>query len=219
MAAVKTKSRVGERPKRVPQEIRRPKAVKPFWTGPFPNARPLCSRRVCTGARLPCGFGRSEGAPAVGPDAERVLFSAGRRADRGDVRALRTWLFPLRRSSVFTAVLLLALSAGGGCASAPKGNELSLPPGHAEISVTNLSPHLWQLALRTPTAADAIRVEVKPRETFAVTMPGGEYVVEQTLVAVGRTPATRQFATRFEAGERYRWDLATLLTTEDGSSR
>ena len=112
----------------------------------------------------------------------------------------------------------MVLSTLAGCASAPTGNKLALPPGHAEISVTNLSPHLWQLALRAPNASDAIRVEVKPRETFAVTMPGGEYVVEQTLLAVGRAPATRQFATRFDAGERYRWDLATLLTTEDGSA-
>jgi hypothetical protein len=110
------------------------------------------------------------------------------------------------------------LGALMGCASAPAANKLALPPGHAEISVTNLSPHLWQLALRAPQASDAIRVEVKPRETFAVTMPGGDYVVEQTLLAVGRTTsATRQFTARFDAGERYRWDLATLLTTEGSS--
>ena len=217
MAAVETKSRVGERPKRVPQEIRRSKAVL-VWPL-FPTPGYLVHGGPARARAWPAGSEDRTARRPVGLDAERVLFSAGRRADRGDVRALRPWLFPLRRSSVFTAVLLLALSAFGGCASAPKGNELSLPPGHAEISVTNLSPHLWQLALRTPNAGDAIRVEVKPRETFAVTMPGGEYVVEQTLLAVGRIPATRQFATRFEAGERYRWDLATLLTTEDGSSR
>lgn len=135
------------------------------------------------------------------------------------MRSFGIWLIPLRRSSVFTAGLLLLSGVVAGCVSAPTGNKLALPAGHAEISVTNLSPHLWQLALRAPQASDAIRVDVKPRETFAVTMPGGEYVVEQTLMAVGfSTPSKREFTARFEAGERYRWDLATLLTTEDGSA-
>lgn len=135
------------------------------------------------------------------------------------MRSIRTWLIPLRRSSVFTGGLLVLSLVFAGCASAPTGNKLALPPGHAEISVTNLSPHLWQIALRAPEASDAVRVEVKPRETFAVTMPGGEYVVEQRVVAIGfSSSAKREFTARFDAGERYRWDLATLLTTEDAST-
>ena len=216
MPILKTKSRVGGRPKGVPQEIPREKDI---FEGPlFLVGSPFSHGRTGAWVRLGCGLGRSEGAPKVGPDVERVLFSFGGRADRGGVRFSGIWLIPLRRSSVFTAVLLLVLGAFAGCASAPVVNTLALPRGHAEISVTNLSPHLWQLALRAPQANDAIRVEVKPRETFAVTMPGGDYVVEQTLIAVGRPPASRQFTARFDAGERYRWDLATLLTTEDGSA-
>lgn len=100
--------------------------------------------------------------------------------------------------------------------TAPVDARAALPPGNAEIVVTNLTPSPWRLALRSPKASDAIRVEIKPRETFTMTLPGDVYVVEQTIIPLIPTETTtRQFTAKFEIGERYRWSLATLLATED----
>lgn len=113
--------------------------------------------------------------------------------------------------------LLLCVAALAGCASTPSDGRAALPRGNAEIVVTNLTPSPWRLALRSPQASDAIRVEIKPRETFTMTLPGGAYVVEQTLVPlIAAEAATREFSAKFEAGESYRWSLATLLATDDG---
>lgn len=115
--------------------------------------------------------------------------------------------------------LLLWTATLAGCATAPADGRAALPPGNAEIVVTNLTPSPWRLALRSPQASDAIRVEIKPRETFTMTLPGGDYVVEQTLVPLaGAEATTRQFSAKFEVGERYRWSLATLLATDDGAT-
>ncbi len=113
-------------------------------------------------------------------------------------------------------VLLLAAGGLSGCATAPVDGRATLPPGNAEIVVTNLTPSPWRLALRSAKASDAIRVEIKPRETFTMTLPGDVYVVEQTIIPLLPTETTtRQFTAKFEIGERYRWSLATLLAADD----
>jgi hypothetical protein len=130
------------------------------------------------------------------------------------VRYPPSWSKLVRLAPVLLAGVSL-LYVLTGCATTPAGSSVALPRGHAEIAVTNLTAHVWHLALRATEATDAIRVEVKPLETFAVTMPGGDYVVEQTLLAVGGSaPATRRFNARFDAGERYHWNLATLLARD-----
>lgn len=130
------------------------------------------------------------------------------------VSHLSTFLRRLGPAGFFA--LLLGAGALSGCATAPIDGRAALPPGNAEIVVTNLTASPWRLALRSPKASDAIRVEIKPRETFTMTLPGDVYVVEQTIVPLVPTETTtRQFTAKFEIGERYRWSLATLLATDD----
>jgi hypothetical protein len=111
---------------------------------------------------------------------------------------------------------LLALMGITGCASAPPTAGLARHWRDAEIAVTNLTPHSWRIALRTALGADVKTVEVKPREAIAMVMPGGDYVVEQVLLALDPAEATkRNFSARFEAGQHYHWSLATLLSAEE----
>jgi hypothetical protein len=103
-----------------------------------------------------------------------------------------------------------------GCSTAPPTPSLATRRNDAEIAVTNLTPHAWRIVLRSPQGADVKTVDVKPRESLALVVTGGEYVVEQTLMAAGPTETTnRNFNAHFEPGEKYRWSLATLLSAEE----
>jgi hypothetical protein len=103
-----------------------------------------------------------------------------------------------------------------GCSTAPPTPGLAIRRNDAEIAVTNLTPHAWRIVLRSPQGADVKTVEVKPRESLALVVAGGEYMVEQTLMAVEPAEGTkRNFSARFEPGEKYRWSLATLLSAEE----
>lgn len=109
--------------------------------------------------------------------------------------------------------LLLGLA---GCTTAPETPRLANTWREAEVAVSNLTPYPWRIALRSPQGAEVKTVDVRPRESLAVVVAGGEYVIEQTLVATDPAVATsRNFTARFEAGERYRWSLATLLSAEE----
>jgi len=119
------------------------------------------------------------------------------------------------RVSCFSLGLLVAIG-GAGCSTPSEIPALAKGRQEAEIAVTNLTPYPWRIALRTPQGADVKTVNVQPRESFAVVVTGGDYVVEQTLVAADAAAgASRNFSARFEPGERYRWSLATLLSTEE----
>jgi hypothetical protein len=112
------------------------------------------------------------------------------------------------------AWLVLAIIAGG-CAT-PRTAVLATGRWDAEIAVTNLTPYPWRIALRTLQGAEVKTVNVQPRESFAVVIAGGDYEVVQTVIAADTVASdTRNFSARFEAGERYRWSLATLLSSED----
>lgn len=114
------------------------------------------------------------------------------------------------------AACLLALAALAGCAGRPEAPRLAKMRTEAEIAVTNLTPYPWRIALRPAAGMEPKLVQVQPRETFAVVLAGGDYQVEQTLIGGEReSPTSRNFQARFEAGERYRWSLATLLSADD----
>ncbi len=114
------------------------------------------------------------------------------------------------------AACLLAVVGFAGCAGTPEAPRLAKARTEAEIAVTNLTPYPWRIALRPAAGMEPKLVQVQPRETFAVVLAGGDYQVEQTLIAGDRdAPTSRNFQARFEAGERYRWSLATLLSADD----
>lgn len=138
-----------------------------------------------------------------------------RGADKPRVKYSHQPLACNRLASIVASCILLALGAGG-CATEPAASSLATSRRQAEIAVTNLTPHAWRIALRSPQGADIKTVEVKPRESLAMVVDGGSYVVEQTLVTADSAAGEkRNFNARFEPGERYRWSLATLLTAEE----
>lgn len=102
---------------------------------------------------------------------------------------------------------------GGGCATSTQPVAIA-PVRGAELVVENRTPYAWRLVFRTPAGVAVKEVNVAPRETGVVRIAGGaEYVIEQAIVTPGVGAAARSVAMRLEAGERYEWELATLLTS------
>src|SRR5688572_2054642 len=94
--------------------------------------------------------------------------------------------FPI---SYFPLCLLIGIG-GTGCSTTPETPTLARARSEAEIAVTNLTPYPWRIALRTPQGADVKTVNVQPRESFAVVITGGDYLVEQTLVTTDPAAGT-----------------------------
>lgn len=87
----------------------------------------------------------------------------------------------------------------------------------AELMVANRTPYAWRLVFRTTAGVAVKEADVAPRESGVVRIAGGaDYVIEQAIVTPGVEAAARSVAMRFEAGERYGWELATLLTDAEG---
>lgn len=115
-----------------------------------------------------------------------------------------------------TVLVLLIGLAVSACSTAPEIPRLATRRSDAEVAVSNLTAHAWRIALRSPTGEEVKTIEIRPRESLALVVAGGDYTIEQTLFApapVGTT--TRQFPGRLESGERYQWTLATLLSAEE----
>lgn len=124
--------------------------------------------------------------------------------------------FPPRRSLPGFAVLMLLTLLIAGCTTAPETPRLARDWREAEIAVSNLTAHAWRIALRSPQGEEVKSVEIRPRESVALVVAGGDYSIEQTLFAPAPVGTTvRRFPGRLEAGERYHWTLATLLSAEE----
>lgn len=114
------------------------------------------------------------------------------------------------------AAALLGLLLGAGCAAVREPSRLTNDWRQAEIAVENRTAHPWRIALRSPQGEEVKAVEIRPRESLALVVDGGDYTIEQTLYAPPPAGATsRRFPGRLEAGQRYRWTLATLLSAEE----
>lgn len=124
--------------------------------------------------------------------------------------------FPPTRSLPGLAVLLLLTLLTAGCQTAQVTPRLTRDWREAEIAVSNLTAHAWRIALHSPQGEAVKTVEIRPREAVALVVAGGEYTIEQTLFAPAPVGTTvRRFPGRLEAGERYHWTLATLLSAEE----
>ncbi len=86
----------------------------------------------------------------------------------------------------------------------------------ARVAVLNLTPYAWRVTLVAAGGAARV-VSVEPAATVEFELAGGDYRMEQALLSATETrePA-RSFSATFEAGQAYRWPLATLATGGDG---
>lgn len=83
----------------------------------------------------------------------------------------------------------------------------------AEVSIENVTPYFWEIAVFTRAGAAVETVQVGPRETVPLELPGGLYVIEQRLRSGPAVAgAARRIEATFEAGAAYVWPLATLRT-------
>jgi hypothetical protein len=106
----------------------------------------------------------------------------------------------------------LALAA---CASAPTVERVPAAP-LAKLSMVNLTDQVWRIAFSAAGQMPPRTVEVAPRGQSDIELAAGEWLVDQALVnGEGRPTVTRRFPSRLEAGESYRWPLATLQTIGD----
>lgn len=89
----------------------------------------------------------------------------------------------------------------------------SSPNAVARLTLLNDSPCEWQIVF-TPVAGGEPRAwKLSVDQSLEVELGGGDYVVEQTMLADDAGPdATRRFSMRFETGQIYRWRLITLLS-------
>lgn len=113
----------------------------------------------------------------------------------------------------FRALGGVCLLACAGCGT-PVAGPVAAPRPTAHVDVENLAPHAWRLVVRLPGGEAVHAMRVAPRGRGELTVPAAaDLMIEQTLVSpTGEAAETRRVAVRFAAGERYRWELATLLT-------
>lgn len=125
----------------------------------------------------------------------------------------RAHRFATRRACIVAGALALAL-AGAGCASAPKVLAPVAAPRLAQIAIANLTDYTWAIEARPAPGATVQHWQVAPRATLEIALAGGDYVFAQTIVSPAASvgAATRRVSATFEAGERYEWSLATLLS-------
>lgn len=119
------------------------------------------------------------------------------------------------RCCVWAAAGMIVFGAGGCVAPARPEVEKVATVQVAEVVVNNRTPYAWRLVFRTAAGVAVKEADVAPRESGVVRIAGGvDYVIDQAIVTPGVRVAARSVAMRFEAGERYGWELATLLTAE-----
>ncbi len=113
--------------------------------------------------------------------------------------------------------LLAAGCVAAGCATA--GRDAAGVPGgaattgRAEVTLENVTPYFWEIAVFTRAGAPVETVQVGPREAVPLELPGGTYAIELRLRSgPAMAEAVRRIEATFEAGAAYVWPLATLRT-------
>lgn len=111
-----------------------------------------------------------------------------------------------------TCCLVLA-----SCA-APAPVALSAPSLPARLIVINQTDYEWHLAISRPSGESVHDSRLKPRASLAVDLAGGDYTIEQTALAENAPELTRKISAKLDAGQTYRWRLATLMSDPTGNS-
>jgi hypothetical protein len=89
----------------------------------------------------------------------------------------------------------------------------------AHFVVVNLSDCEWQIAIAPAAGGETRALHLMARASQSIDLPGGDYVLEQTaLTADAGIESARRFTSHLDAGQTYRWRLATLLTAPSGET-
>jgi hypothetical protein len=113
--------------------------------------------------------------------------------------------------------LLGLLLLAGGCGTVGPASAVSGSTVH--FVVINLSDCGWQIVLTPAGGGPARALQLAARESQEIDLAGGEYGIEQTALSGSTgTESRRGFTVRLEAGQTYRWRLATLLSAPAGES-
>lgn len=111
----------------------------------------------------------------------------------------------------FAAALLAATMGWSGCSEREKKPGAASTEKRVHLVVANLSGYTWQIALVSPNGERVQSARVPPHVESRLQIPGGDYLIEQALLNASNEPEqTRRFPMQLEAGETYRWPLATL---------
>jgi hypothetical protein len=119
-------------------------------------------------------------------------------------------MLPVLKSIIWPVLGLFVFSIAG--CSTPAATPSRAVTAH--IVVVNLSDCVWQIAITAHRDGKARVSRVPAKATLESDLPGGDYGIEQTIVTDNASPgSTRHFELRLEAGQTYRWRLATLQST------
>lgn len=118
---------------------------------------------------------------------------------------------------VFPALLVIGFLLAAGCSAPPSSEALTARRAHLEIA--NLTDYAWRIAFVAPSP-ETRAIEVAARATLTLDLAPGDYIIEQRLLgAPASETAARRLPARFEAGETYRWPLATVRSLEGETPR
>ncbi len=103
--------------------------------------------------------------------------------------------------------------------AAPELSPVKAPSPPAHLVVINQTDYEWRLAINRASDEPVRNVEVVARASQTLDLPGGDYVIEQTMLPTAAAPElSRKISSRLEPGQTYRWRLATLLSESNGDS-
>ena len=89
----------------------------------------------------------------------------------------------------------------------------------ARLVVENLTDYEWHIAVAATAGAETQASRVRARSSVAMNLAGGDYVIEQTVVAENAgSELTRRLPARLAPGQAYRWRLVTLLSDPAGEA-
>ena len=131
----------------------------------------------------------------------------------GGAQEQRAW----RRGWVRLGLAVLLTGCATGCATGVVEPQMAAvataAPRPVRLTITNEATRAWQLSFLDLDGFEVKQVRLRAREEATVELAGGEYTLEQALLATsGARESVRRFPLRLKAGGAYNWTLATLLT-------
>jgi hypothetical protein len=85
--------------------------------------------------------------------------------------------------------------------------------------IENLTDYEWRIAVAATAGTETQASRVWARSSAEINLAGGDYVIEQTVVAENAgTELTRRLPAQLAPGQTYRWRLVTLLSDPAGEA-